>query len=180
MKDLSQKMQKVFENLKDELVKIRTSRASAGLLEGILVTYYGKAVPIKSCAAINTPDSKTIEIHPWEASQAPVISNAILKANIGITPQAVGDTIRLTMPAMTVERRGQVAKIVHNISEEHKVSIRNLRRKKMELISKQEKNKEIAKDEKKALEKEIQKLTDEIITKIDETCKKRETEIMNE
>ncbi len=173
-------MDKVIENLKQELAKIRTSRASTGILDGITVSYYGQEVPIKSCATINIPDPKTIEIMPWETKMLPVISNAIMKANIGINPQTSGNKLRLTMPPLTVERRNQLKKIVHNICEDHKISIRNLRRKQIEIISKQEKNKEITKDEKFKTEKEIQKKTDEKITEIEEIYSNKEKEIMEE
>ena len=180
MKEFSAETEKVLENLRQELVIIRTSRASAGILDGITVPYYGQEVPIKSCAAINIPDQKTIEIHPWEEKMASVISSAIMKSNIGVNPQIQGGVIRLTMPPMSVERRQQVSKIVHNICEEHRVSVRNLRRKKMDSIAKREKDKEITKDERRRLEKEIQKTTDEKIAAIDEIGKKKETEIMDE
>ncbi|MCD6413497.1 MAG: ribosome recycling factor [Elusimicrobia bacterium] len=180
MKDFISKMDKVIENLKQELAKIRTSRASAGILDGITVSYYGQAVPIKSCATINIPDPKTIEIMPWEANMVPVISSAILKANIGLNPQTSGNKLRLTMPPLTLERRTQLKKIVHNICEDHKISIRNLRRKQLEILDEQEKEKEITKDEKFRAEKDIQKKTDEKIKEIDEIFSKKEKEIMEE
>jgi len=108
------------------------------------------------------------------------ISNSIMKANIGINPQVQGDIVRLTIPPLTVERRQQIKKIVHNICEEHKVSIRNLRRKEMDTITKQEKNKDITKDDKYTKEKEIQKETDGKIKEIDEIYGKKANEILEE
>jgi len=171
---------KVIENLKNELTKIRTSRASTGILDGVLVPYYGQNVPIKACAAINIPDSKTIEIHPWEQKMANEIANSIMKANIGLNPQTQGNLVRLVMPPLTVERRREIRKIVHNICEEHKISIRNIRRKEIDVITKQEKDKEITKDAKYTKEKEVQKETDESIKKIDEIFGRKEKEIMEE
>jgi len=180
MNEFQKETGKVLVNLKAELMKIRTSRATAGILDGILVSYYGQNVPIKACAAINIPDPRTIEIHPWEQKMVAEISNSIMKANIGINPQVQGDIVRLTIPPLTVERRQQIKKIVHNICEEHKVSIRNLRRKEMDTITKQEKNKDITKDDKYTKEKEIQKETDGKIKEIDEIYGKKANEILEE
>ena len=108
------------------------------------------------------------------------ISNSIMKANIGLNPQVQGDIVRLILPPLTVERRQQIKKIVHNICEEHKISIRNLRRKDMDTITKQEKNKEITKDDKYTIEKEIQKETDDKIREIDGIYAKKEIEILEE
>jgi len=180
MKEFEKATSKVIENLKSELVKVRTSRASSGILEGVLVPYYGKEVPIKSCATINVRDARTIEIHPWDKSIIQQISNAILKANIGLNPQVQGNIIRIVVPPLTGETRKQLLKVVHNICEEHKISIRNLRRKELEKIAAQEKNKEISKDDRYRLEKEVQKVVDEKIKIIDEIFKKKESEIMSD
>lgn len=180
MSEFQKETGKVIENLKAELMKIRTSRATAGILDGVLVPYYGQNVPIKACAAINIPDPRTIEIHPWEQKMVAEISNSIIKANIGLNPQIQGDIMRLIIPPLTVERRQQIKKIVHNICEEYKISIRNLRRKNMDTIIKQEKTKEITKDDKYTQEKEIQKETDSKIKEIDEIYSKKEKEILEE
>ncbi|MFH1958057.1 MAG: ribosome recycling factor [bacterium] len=180
MTEFQKQAGKIIENLRNELIKIRTSRASTGILEGVLVPYYGQNVPIKACAAINIPDPKTVEIHPWEQNMANEISNSIMKANIGLNPQIQGNIVRLVMPPLTVERRWEIKKIVHSICEEYKISIRNLRRKEIDTITKQEKDKEITKDAKYAKEKEIQKETDDDIKKIDEIYGRKEKEIMEE
>jgi len=180
MKEFVRATSNVIENLKNELAKIRTSRASAGILEGVMVPYYGKEVPIKSCATINIRDARTIEIHPWDKSVVQQISNAILKANLGLTPQVQGTVIRIVFPPLTGETRKQLLKVVHNICEEHKISIRNLRRKELEKIAAQEKNKEISKDERFRLEKDIQKIVDEKIKIVDEIYKQKESEIIND
>jgi len=180
MLEFQKDAEKIVENLKEELGKIRTSRASEGILDTVTVPYYGQESPIKNCAAINIPNPKTIEIHPWDVKMTSVISTAILKANIGFTPQVTGNIVRLNMPPMTGERRNQVKKIAASICEEHKVSIRNLRRKKLADLSAQEKEKEISKDQLRASEKEIQKIVDAMTKSIDELRAKKEQEIDSE
>ncbi|MBU3955057.1 ribosome recycling factor [bacterium] len=180
MTEFQKNAEKIMGNLKEELGKIRTSRASEGILDTVTIPYYGQESPIKSCAAINVPNAKTIEIHPWDIKMTQVIANAILKANIGFTPQIIGNAVRLTMPPMTGERREQVSKIVGSVCEEHKVSIRNLRRKKLSELAEQEKEKEISKDQRHGVEKELQKSVDIIIKTIDEIFTKKEKEIMAE
>ncbi|PKM99795.1 MAG: ribosome recycling factor [Elusimicrobia bacterium HGW-Elusimicrobia-2] len=172
--------EKIVENLKEKLGKIRTSRASEGILDTVTVPYYGQESPVKNCAAINIPNAKTIEIHPWDVKMTQVIANAILKANIGFTPQVIGNIVRLSMPPMTGERREQVKKIVGSICEEHKVSIRNLRRKKLSELNAQESEKAISKDQLRSSEKDLQKCVDNIIRTIDEIRSKKEKEIMSE
>ncbi|PIV19252.1 MAG: ribosome recycling factor [Elusimicrobia bacterium CG03_land_8_20_14_0_80_50_18] len=180
MLEFQKDAEKIVENLKEELGKIRTSRASEGILDTVTVPYYGQESPIKNCAAINIPNPKTIEIHPWDVKMTSVISTAILKANIGFTPQVTGNIVRLNMPPMTGERRNQVKKIAASIGEEHKVSVRNLRRKKMSELNAQEHAKEISKDQLRASEKEIQKIVDAMTKSIDELRAKKEQEIDSE
>ena len=180
MLEFQKDAEKIVENLKEELGKIRTSRASEGILDTVMVPYYGQDSPVKNCAAINIPNPKTIEIHPWDVKMTQAISNAILKANIGFTPQVTGNVMRLNMPPMTGERREQISKIVSSVCEEHKVSVRNLRRKKLSTLAEQEKTKEISKDQRHNSEKELQKSVDDITKTIDEIRTKKEKEIMAE
>ncbi len=180
MLEFQKNAEKIIVNLKEELGKIRTSRASEGILDSVRVTYYGQDSPIKSCAAINVPNPKTIEIHPWDVKMTQPISNAILKANIGFTPQIAGNIVRLNMPPMTGERRKQVSKIVGSVCEEYKVSVRNLRHKKLNDLAEQEKEKEITKDVRHGVEKELQKSVDSLMKTIDEIRTKKEKEIMSE
>ncbi|MEA2081399.1 MAG: ribosome recycling factor [Elusimicrobiota bacterium] len=172
--------EKIVTNLHEELTKIRTSRASEGILDTITVPYYGQDSPIKNCAAINIPNPKTIEIHPWDIKMAQPIANAILKANIGFTPQVTGNVVRLNMPPMSGERREQISKIVGSVCEEHKVSIRNLRRKKLSDLAAQEKAKEISRDQLHKSEKDLQKTVDQITKNIDEIRAKKEKDILAE
>ncbi|MCD6311393.1 MAG: ribosome recycling factor [Elusimicrobia bacterium] len=180
MLEFQKNAEKVIVNLKEELGKIRTSRASEGILDTVTVPYYGQDTPIKNCAAINIPNPKTIEIHPWDVKMTQPISNAILKANIGFTPQITGNIVRLNMPPMTGERREQISKIMGSVCEEHKVSIRNLRRKKLSEFETREKEKEISKDQRHSSEKELQKSVDAAMKAIDELRVKKEKEIMSE
>lgn len=172
------KMEKTVENLKFELSALRTGRASPALLESVKVEYYNSYVPLKQLASIFVPEPRVLEIKPWDKSTISAIEKAILKANLGISPVNDGNNIRLTIPVLTEERRQELLKIAHNITEEHRVTIRAIRRESLELLKKMEKEKQISEDTFYKQEEELNKISEKYMQKINEILEKKEKEIM--
>ncbi len=160
-----------------ELQKVRAGKASPQMLDGLKVDYYGNPTPIEQVANINTPDARQIVVQPWERNMLPIIEKAILAANLGFTPQNNGEFIRIVVPAMTEERRKELVKKIKQDSEQNKVIIRNIRRNANESAKKLKDN-GTPEDEVKKLEADIQKLTDDYVTKIDKIAELKEKEIM--
>jgi ribosome recycling factor len=160
-----------------ELQKVRAGKASPQMLDGIKVDYYGNPTPIDQVANVNTPDAHQIVIQPWERNMLPVIEKAILAANIGVTPQNNGEFIRLVIPAPTEERRKELVKKAKQDAEQTKVAIRNIRRTAND-EAKKLKDDGVEEDAIKKLEGDIQKATDEAITKVDKIMEAKEKEIM--
>jgi ribosome recycling factor len=179
MKDVETKMTGALEALGRELATVRTGRASAGLLDGIRVDYYGTATPVNQMASISVPDARTIVIQPWEAGQLKAIEKAIMVSDLGLTPVNDGKIVRLAMPSPTEERRKQLAKTVHKIAEESRVVVRNLRREANDRLKAMAKDKKVSEDEERRSHDQIQKTTDRFIAKIDELLKKKEQEILS-
>jgi len=175
---MAQHMDKSVQGLQKELAKVRTGRASPALIDGVQVDYYGSNVPISQVANVTTPDARTIQIVPWEATMLPVIEKAILAANIGFNPQSDGKVLRIPLPALTEERRKDMVKMVKKMGEESKVAIRNNRRDANEEAKKAEKNKEMSGDEQKKLMELIQKKTDDKVAEIDKVIGAKEKEIL--
>ena len=173
-----QNMESSIQSLQKELVKMRTGRASTSLVDSIRVDYYGSGVPINQIANVTTPDSRTVQISPWENQMISVIEKAILAANIGMTPQNDGKVIRIPIPPVTEERRKEMAKLIRKIGEEAKIAVRNHRREANDEIKRQEKEKNISEDIAKKMMEEIQKKTDQKITEIDKVIVNKENEIM--
>jgi len=171
-------MKKTIEKVKADLSAIRTGRASASVIEGIKVESYGSLMAINQIAGISVPDAKTIEIRPWDASQLGAIEKAIIKADIGMAPINDGKLIRISVPQLTEERRKEIAKTISKTAEEYRVAVRNERRILVDGIKKGEKDKVITEDDRKKLETEAQKTTDNYIKKIDELIAAKEKEIM--
>jgi ribosome recycling factor len=172
------KMKKAIENLRFELNKIRTGKASPAILDGIKVNYYGSIVPLKQAASISTPEVRLITIQPWDKSMINEIEKAIQKSDIGLTPINDGHIIRLPIPPLTEERRKDLVKQTKRLGEEVKVSIRNSRRDANESLKKGEKDGTISEDESFRAQDRIQELTDEYIKKVDEILRIKEQEIM--
>lgn len=164
--------------LEKDLSTIRTGRASAGLLENVRVDYYGTQTPIKQMAVINVLDAKTLEIQPWDISAINDIDKALQQADLGASPINNGKVIRITLPAMTEERRKQLAKNISKMSEDFKVAVRNSRRDVMDKLKKAQKASEITEDDLKRYEGEVQKATDAFIAQIEQVIKHKEDEIM--
>lgn len=175
---MSQAMDKTIQALKGELVKVRTGRASTALVDSVQVDYYGSNVPINQVANVTTPDARTIQIAPWEAGQLGAIEKAIHAANIGLTPQNDGKVIRINVPAMTEERRKELAKQVKKMGEDSKVALRNHRRDANEEVKKQEKAKTLSEDDAKKAMDLIQKKTDEKTAEVDKIIAAKEKEIL--
>jgi len=179
MKDVETKMTSAFEALGREFAAVRTGRASAGLLDGIRVDYYGTPTPLNQMASISVPDARTLVIQPWEASQLKAIEKAIMTSDLGLTPVNDGKIVRLAMPSPTEERRKQLAKTVHKIAEESRVAVRSLRREANDRLKAMAKDKKVSEDEERRSHDQIQKTTDRFIAKVDELLKKKEQEILS-
>jgi ribosome recycling factor len=177
--DVKEKMEKSIESLKLHFKKIRTGRATVDMLDGIKVNYYGTPTPLNQVGNVSTPDAKSIVIQPWEKNLIGEIEKAILASNLGITPQNDGNLIRLSVPAITEDRRKELVKECKVLSEEIKVAIRNIRKDGNEQIKKSEKNKELSEDLSKDAQDDIQKITDSYITKVDELLAVKEKEVLN-
>lgn len=175
---MTDEMDKSLESLKREMTKLRTGRASTALVDGIHVDYYGSNVPLNQVGNVTTPDARTIQIAPWEQGMIGAIEKAILAANIGLTPQNDGKMIRISVPALTEERRKDMVKTVKRMGEDTKVSIRNHRRDANESIKKDEKDKSLSEDDAKRAMEEVQKVTDKRISVVDDLVAAKEKEIM--
>jgi len=179
MKEVETKMTSALDALGRELATVRTGRASAGLLDGIRVDYYGTPTPVNQMASISVPDARTIVIQPWEAGQLKAIEKAIIASDLGLTPINDGKIVRMAMPSPTEERRKQLAKTVHKIAEESRVAVRNLRREANDRLKALAKDKKVSEDEERRSHDQIQKTTDRFIAKVDELLKKKEQEILS-
>ena len=177
-KDAQARMAKSIEALRHNLVKIRTGRASTGLVDTIRVVAYGSEVPLSQVASVSVADARSLVITPWDKTVVGAIEKAILASDLGLTPNTAGTTIRLNLPALTEERRRDLGKVVHGEGEDAKVAIRNIRRDANETIKKMEKKKEVTEDDSKEGQENIQKLTDKKIKVIDEIKAKKEKEVM--
>jgi len=177
-KEYVSKMDKTLQVLKEELAGIRAGRANPHLLDKITVDYYGTPTPITQLANIAVPEARQITIQPWDAKIVNDIIKAIQTSDLGLNPNSDGKVIRLIFPPLTEERRRELTKDVKKIGERDKVAIRQIRRDALEAFKKMEKNKEITEDDLKDAEKDIQKITDEYIEKIDQIVEAKVKEIM--
>lgn len=177
LEEAKELMNKAVDHVENELTKIRAGKASPQMLDGIHVDYYGSQTPLAQIANINTPDARTIVVQPWEKNMIPVIEKAISDANLGINPQNDGIVIRLSIPALTEERRKDLVKKVKAEGEAGKVAVRNIRKDTNERIKKLQKE-GVSEDEVKVGETEVQKLTDSYILKIDKHIEVKEKDIM--
>ena len=176
-KEFKERMQKSLDHLASEFATVRAGRANAGVLDHIQVEYYGSPTPIQQVASISSPDPRSLVIQPWDSSILKGIEKAILTSDLGINPTNDGKCIRLLFPQLTEERRKELAKQVKKYGEDCKVAIRNIRRDAMDAYKKQQKASEMTEDDLKGLEKDMQKMTDEFIKKVDEMTAKKEKEL---
>lgn len=177
-KGTEQKMRKSIEAFKADLSKVRTGRAHTGLLDHVQVDYYGAPTPINQVAKVTLLDARTIGVSPFEKKMVATVEKAIRESDLGLNPAAMGDTIRVPMPALTEERRKELIKVVRHEAENARVAVRNLRRDAMHALKEALKKKEISEnDERRALD-DVQKLTDRHVTEIDGLLQAKETELM--
>ena len=175
--DLEDKMQKTIASLNNEFKKIRTGRANPSILDDIKIDYYGSPTPINQAASISVEEGRTLTIAPWDKSLIAEIEKAIMKSDLGLNPNTSNDLIRLTMPVLTEETRGDYIKQAKSEAENAKIAIRNIRRDANNLAKDSEKNNEISQDEMKKLEAEVQRVTDTFIQSIENELKKKEADL---
>jgi ribosome recycling factor len=173
-----QKMQKSLEALKTDLGKVRTGRAHTGLLDHVMVDYYGSPMPINQVANINLLDARTIGVSPWEKKMVGAVEKAIRDSDLGLNPSTSGDTIRVPMPALTEDRRRDLIKVVKGEGENAKVAVRNIRRDANAGLKELLKAKTIGEDEDRRAQDDIQKLTDKFVVEIDKVLQAKEADLM--
>lgn len=177
--ELEDKMDKVLASLKHHLTKVRTGRASANVLDGVSVDYYGASTPIAQVGNVSTPEARLLQIQPFDKTMIADIEKAIFGANLGLTPSNDGNLIRIPFPALTQERRKEQVKDVKKFGEDAKIAMRNARRDKNDEVKKAEKAKEISEDDSKKFQDQIQKVTDKYVAKVDEIMEGKEKEILS-
>lgn len=173
-----EKMKKALESVSREFSEIRTGRANPSLVEGLHINYYGTPTLLKQLASISAPDAHLIVIQPWDPTAIVEIEKAIMKSNLGINPSNDGKLVRLSVPALSKERRQELAKVVHNMAEEGRVSLRTIRREAKESLEKLEKDKIVSEDDKFRAIDELQKIIDKYTAKVEESLKSKEKEIL--
>ena len=177
-KNAEQKMQKSLDALKNDLGKIRTGRAHTGLLDHVMVEYYGSMVAVNTVANVTLGDARTINVQPYEKSMISKVEKAIRDGDLGLNPATNGDVIRVPMPMLTEERRKDLIKVVRAEGENAKVSIRNVRRDANDALKKLVKDKEISEDDERRAQDEIQKLTDKAVAEVDKMLQVKEADLM--
>ena len=177
-KNAEQKMKKTLETLKGDLAKVRTGRAHAGLLDHVVVDYYGTPTPVPQLANVTLIDSRTIGVSPWDKKMAGAIEKAIRDSDLGLNPATQGDTVRVPMPALTEERRKELIKVVKHEGENARIAVRNVRRDANNHLKDLLKQKKVAEDEERRAQDDVQKLTDRHIADIDKFLQQKEAELM--
>lgn len=177
-KTAEQKMQKALEVLKNNLGKVRTGRAHAGLLDQVMVEYYGNMVPVSQVGNVSLADARTITVQVWEKPMMAKVEKAIRDSDLGLNPSNSGDMIRVPMPALTEERRRDLIKVVKGEGEDAKVSVRNVRRDANDQLKKLLKDKDISEDDERRAQDDVQKLTDKYVAEVDKALQAKETDLM--
>ncbi len=178
-KDASERMAKCVAALKVEFKRMRTGRASTALLEHVRVEYYGSEMPLNQVANVVVEDSRTVAVTPWDKSMVPVIEKAILKSDLGLTPNTAGAVIRLPVPALTEERRKELVKSARHEAENARVAVRNVRRDVMNDLKELLKEKLVSQDDEKRAHDEVQKLTDRFVGEIDTVLAEKEKDLLH-
>src|ERR687896_1594343 len=178
IQDATRRMDKSVESTQGEFNTVRTGRASAALLDRIMVDYYGQPTPLKQLATINVPEPRLLTVQPYDPSSLKTIERAIQESDLGLTPSNDGKVIRLPIPQLTEERRKELVKVVRRVGEDGKVAIRNVRRDVLHHLRELVVNGDVGDDEERRAEQQVQKLTDEHTKSIDELLKVKESEIM--
>lgn len=174
---IDEKMQKAIESVKRNLATVRTGRANPDILKRIVVDYYGAMTPIQQLANLSAPEPKILSIQVFDGSAVQAVAKAIMKSDLGLTPNTEGNIIRLVLPELTQERRKEMEKLAGKIAEEGKISIRNVRRDELDELKQMEKEKLITEDEKKRESDNIQKVTDKYIKMVDELLAAKEKDL---
>jgi ribosome recycling factor len=178
LKDIAKRMDGAIQVLKHELNGLRTGRASASLLDPIVVDAYGQSMPINQVGTVTVPESRMIAVQVWDKSMVSAVERAIRDSNLGLNPITDGTNLRIPLPELNEERRRELVKIAHQYAEQAKVAIRYVRRDGMDVLKKSEKDGDMGQDDSRALSDKVQKLTDEYIASVDSTLAAKETEIM--
>ena len=179
IKESRPRMEAVIDDVRKKLATIRTGRAAVSLLDTVMVEYYGTPTPLSQMASVHVPEPQMLTVQPWDQTQLGVIEKAIRAADLGLNPSNDGKLVRIPIPPLTEERRKQLAKQVHEIAEDHRTAVRNIRRDSNDRLKKLLKDKAISEDAERAGLEEVQKLTNTYIGKIDELMKTKENEILN-
>ena len=179
IKETKPRMEAAIEDVRRKLATVRTGRASVSLLDTVMVDYYGSATPLNQMASVHAPEPQMLTVQPWDPTQLGNVEKAIRAADLGLNPSNDGKLVRIPIPPLTEERRKQLARQVHDIAEEHRTAIRNIRRDENDKLKKMLKDKAISEDAERAGLEDIQKLTDIYISKIDELSKSKEHELMS-
>ena len=179
IKETKPRMEAAIEDVRRKLATVRTGRASVSLLDTVMVDYYGTATPINQMATVHAPEPQMLTVQPWDPTQLGNVEKAIRAADLGLNPSNDGKLVRIPIPPLTEERRKQLARQVHDIAEEHRTAIRNIRRDENDKLKKMLKDKAISEDAERDGLEDIQKLTDNYISKIDDLSKSKEHEIMS-
>ncbi len=178
MKEIERRMHGAVDTFQKELSGLRTGRASAGLVEHVVVDVYGAKMPLNQVATVSVPEARMITLQVWDKSNVSAVEKAIMNADLGITPSSDGQLIRLPLPDLTEERRKELAKLAGKYAEQQRVAVRNVRRDGMEAVKKAEKDGEISEDEQRAYSDDVQKLTDRFVGQIDTMLADKEKDIM--
>ena len=176
--DAEERMGKSIEALRNELKRVRTGRASLNILDGIRVDYYGTPTPLNQMASLSVPESRLILIQPWDVSVIKEIEKALLKSDLGLTPSNDGKLIRISIPPLTEERRKELVKVIHKISEDHKVAVRNIRRDANEMLKSLKKDGDVSEDDAFKAQDQVQKITDKHIKQAEDIFLEKEKEIL--
>lgn len=178
LSDIEERMQGAVAAARREFASIRSGRASASLLDRVMVEYYGTMTPLNQLATVSVPEARLIVVQPWDKSQLQAVEKAILQSDLGLTPTNDGSVIRIVVPPLTEERRKELVRIVRKEAEEKRVVVRNLRREANETLKELEKEKEISEDESRRAQERVQQLTDKYIQQIDRLLEAKEKEIL--
>jgi ribosome recycling factor len=176
--DANERMTKCVISLREHFKRMRTGRANTGLLDGIRVEYYGAEMPLSQVANVTVEDSRTLTITPWDKAMVPIIEKAILKSDLGLTPNTAGTVIRLPLPAMTEERRKELTKVARHEAENARVAVRSVRRDLMTELKDMLKEKLLSEDDDRRAQEEVQKLTDQYVAEIDSVLADKEKELL--
>jgi ribosome recycling factor len=178
LKDLRRRMEGAFEALRKEFSGLRTGRASAGLLDPVMVEAYGNAMPLNQLATVSVPEARMISVTVWDRTMAKAVDKAIREAGLGLNPQTEGAVIRVPIPDLSEDRRRELTKVAAKYAEQARIHVRNVRRDGLDPLKKKEKDGDISQDQHRKLQHDIQALTDEYIKKIDDSLAQKDKEIL--